>query len=161
MLIIEIFAGCPDDSYTDGCALRELVRLLAKTMSEKGTFDAEAEQMINEFRCRILGYRNGPNQRRDNAAKENKVEKRRREFMKLRAISFNGGLGDEQGAQHLQQGQAAKTSSSSTSASSSASSGYSSAGEPAKDRKSRASNWIRQRAHSVSTNLGKTNFQIK
>lgn len=151
--MISALSGYADDSYTDGCALRELVRVLAKTMSEKGTFDSEAEQMIIEFRARILGTSSHHQLRRENTTKENKTEKRRREFMKLRAISFNGGLGDVAGAQQLQKEQA-KTSSSSTSASSSASSGYSS-GEPAsKDRRSRASSWLRQRAHSVRLNFG-------
>lgn len=120
-------------------------------MSEKGTFDAEAETMLSEFRARILGYRI-PLTRE----KESKAERRRREFMKLRAISFNGGLGDVSAIQHGQQGQGQQEkqdkTSSSASASSSSSSGYSSGEVPnaRRDRKAKASSWLRQRANSVS-----------
>uniref|UniRef100_A0A914HRJ9 Uncharacterized protein n=1 Tax=Globodera rostochiensis TaxID=31243 RepID=A0A914HRJ9_GLORO len=140
--------GCPDDSYTDGCALRELIRVMTKTMCEKGTFDVRTETMLTEFRARIVGHRNASV--REAMAKESKVERRRREFMKLRTISFNGGLDEGVGVatRFGREQQDKSKNSTSTSASSSASSGYSS-GEMPKDRKAKASSWLRERANSV------------
>lgn len=165
-----------DDSYADGCALRELARKLAKTLCENGGIglDADAEQMLHDYRKRLLGEEwpkmvsssSSAAAGGNSTSSKERLERRRGDFaQKGRAISFNGGLVAAMGAKGMEGsgngnnvgndggGEAAKSKTSSSSGcSTTSSSGYSSEASTGNNRKARATAWLRHRANSVSEN---------
>uniref|UniRef100_A0A914KN46 Uncharacterized protein n=1 Tax=Meloidogyne incognita TaxID=6306 RepID=A0A914KN46_MELIC len=146
-----------DDSFADGCALREVTRQLIQTLcSEGGYIDTDTDQLLVDYKRRLM--LDDEECTPPPKASPKGIEKRRGEFaLKGRAISFHEKLENVKNI-----GNEENNNGKTGSISSGSSSGYSSEEFVAASTttttthasivaaRHRATSWLRQRANSVS-----------
>ncbi|KAL7077031.1 hypothetical protein ACQ4LE_003568 [Meloidogyne hapla] len=141
-----------DDSFADGCALREVTRQLIQTLcSEGGSIDSDTDQLLVDYKRRLMLDDEECTPPPKMSPKG--IEKRRGDFaLKGRAISFHDKL---ENVKHI--GNEENNNGKTGSISSGSSSGYSSEELAATTTthasivaaRHRATNWLRQRANST------------
>ncbi|KAF7632919.1 hypothetical protein Mgra_00007697 [Meloidogyne graminicola] len=135
-----------DDSFADGCALREVTRQLIQNLFvEGGSINSDTDQILIDYKRRLmLDDEDCLPPPKMSPTPKGLLERRRGEFaQKGRAISFHVKLEKNMKSEENNNGKTGSISSGS-------SSGYSSEETSITGARNRAASWLRQRTSSVS-----------